>query len=275
VLEDAGPPTVLVIEDDATDRAFLTTALAQAGYAVEQAATGSEGLAILRRRRVDLISLDMILPDALGIDLLRDIRSETLNRDTPVLVVSVVAGRSIANGYALVDYLVKPITPDLLLASLGHAGLLPDRPAPVLVDDDDLTALRYAEEILGASGYRSICRADAASALQVATETKPGAVVLDLILPGMSGFEFLERFRRIAERDDVPIIVWTGKDLTPAERLFLRERASAVLAKAEGTPGDLIVQVGRYLRPPRLRATGGDGPPIVADRHGEEERGGR
>ncbi len=249
-VDAAGRLTVLVIEDDARDRAWLATELSQAGYAVQPAATGHEALALLRQRRFDLISLDLLLPDVIGVELLREIRADAQNHDTPVIVVSVVAEKSVVEPYLIVDYLVKPVGAEDLRAALRRAGLLPDQSPPVLVIDDDPAALRYAEELLGGLGYRPICRADGASALLAVADTRPRAVLLDLLMPGMDGFEFLERFRRAPGCGDVPVIIWTVKDLSAAERELLRERAQGIVAKAEGTPTELLALLQRYVRPP-------------------------
>src|SRR5581483_2396956 len=246
----AGVPAVLVVEDDARDRAWIATELTRAGYAVELAVTGREALARARQRRYDLIALDLLLPDLLGVEVLRGVREDERNRDTPVLVITVVAERGLVDPYPIVDYLVKPVSAEQLRASLARAGLLPRRAAPVLVVDDDPAARRLAEELLAGLGYASTGHADGASALRAAGETPPLAVLLDLLMPGMDGFEFLERFRHTAGGRDVPVIIWTVKDLTAADRQFLRERAQGIVSKASGKPGDLVALLRSHVPPP-------------------------
>src|SRR5581483_2231956 len=214
------------------------------------AVTGREALARARQRRYDLIALDLLLPDLLGVEVLRGVREDERNRDTPVLVITVVAERGLVDPYPIVDYLVKPVSAEQLRASLARAGLLPRRAAPVLVVDDDPAARRLAEELLAGLGYASTGHADGASALRAAGETPPLAVLLDLLMPGMDGFEFLERFRHTAGGRDVPVIIWTVKDLTAADRQFLRERAQGIVSKASGKPGDLVALLRSHV-PPR------------------------
>ncbi len=266
----AGAPAVLVVEDDARDREWIVAELSRAGYAVELAATGREALARARERRFDLIALDLLLPDLLGVEVLRGIREGERNRDTPVLVITVVAERGIVDPYPIVDYLLKPVSAEELRASLARAGLLPRRTAPVLVVDDDPAARRLAEELLGGLGYASAGRADGESALRAAAEAPPLAVLLDLLMPGMDGFEFLERFRQTAGGRDVPVIIWTVKDLTAADRAFLRERAQGVVSKASGKPGDLVALLRRHVPPPSTPA--GDGEHVVTVRAGVPEK---
>jgi len=104
----------------------------------------------------------------------------------------------------------------------------------VLVIDDDPASLRLMAATLDQLQYRTICRSDGLSALQAIETTPPLAVVLDLMMPDMSGFEFLEHFRRHPQHRDIPVIIWTAKDVSAAEQAALRQRAQSVLRKSAG-----------------------------------------
>jgi DNA-binding response OmpR family regulator len=97
-------------------------------------------------------------------------------------------------------------------------------------------------------GYRAVCRQDASSALKAAAKEKPAAVVLDLVMPEMNGFEFLRHFRKTRQGRRTPVIVWTSKDLTEAERSALRSAASAVTKKTEQAD-ELLYEIRSILRP--------------------------
>jgi len=242
-----GAPTILVIEDDAKDRGWLTRTLAQAGYAVELAATGAEALAKCRERAFDAVTLDLLLPDMTGWDVLRAIRTDGVNRDVPVIVVSVVAEKAIAVGFAIQDFLVKPIEPESLLASLTQARVRPDGSKKVLVVDDDPKSLKLVEAMLARLGYEPICRDNGEAALGAVEAERPAAVVLDLLMPGMDGFAFLDRLRRIPGNRRTPVIVWTAKDLTAEDRARLRASAQVVVHKSEGGTAALMEQLEPYL----------------------------
>ncbi|PYM75208.1 MAG: histidine kinase, partial [Candidatus Rokuibacteriota bacterium] len=244
----ANAPTVLVIDDDARDRSWLVNTLAQAGYSVESASTGAGGLTLCRTRRFDAITLDLLLPDGSGLEVLRSLRATGLNRDTPVIVVTVVAERGAAAGFHVHDMLVKPVVVDQLLASLKRARLVPDRARPILVIDDNPRALKLAAKTLQQLGYRAVCRSDAKSALQAARESPPAAVILDLVMPEIDGFEFLKRFRRSAAGRRTPVIVWTVKDLTRKERQRLEALAQAIVVKSGGAAA-LVEELGAYVSP--------------------------
>ncbi len=237
---------VLVIDEDAEDREWLVRTLSAAGYAVEAAASGREGLRRCGEQVFDAITLDLLLSDVSGGDLLRAIRDNGHNRDTPILIVSVVADLGVGAGWQVHDILQKPLRRDDLLTALAGAEVPPDGRS-VLVVDDDAAALKLAEMILRQSGYRPVCRASAAVALQVAAAEPPAAVVLDLMMPEMDGFEFLRRFRATEEGRRTPVIVWTvKKDLSADEREQLRTSARAILAKGEGTAA-LIEEIASHV----------------------------
>jgi protein-histidine pros-kinase len=245
----AQPGAILVVEDDAADRQWLVNALQDGGYAVETAATAGEALLKCRTTRFSAITLDLLLPDAHGWELLRDIRADGPNRTTPVVVASVAGDRGVATGFGVHDVFVKPLAADALLASLKRAGIVPGGARPILVVDDDPAALALLDSALREHGYRATCRPSVVEALDLAEKDPPAAVILDLTMPGADGFEFIARFRRIASGRDVPIVVWTSRDLSEAERRDLRASAQAVATKQHDGPAALLEELRALTRP--------------------------
>ena len=101
----------------------------------------------------------------------------------------------------------------------------------MLVVDDDAASLKMMAATLGQLGYRAVCEQDPIRGLRAATQDPPAAIVLDLLMPGMTGFEFLEQFRTTEAARSVPVIVWTSKDLAADELARLRSSAHAVVSK--------------------------------------------
>jgi CheY-like chemotaxis protein len=227
-------PLVLVVEDDARDRETIVRTLVDAGYSVEAVMNGTEAIARCRTQRYDAITLDLILPDTSGLDVLRALREDGPNLKTPVVVVSVVAERATA-GFVVHEVLAKPIDAGHLLASLARAGLDPTRNDTVLVVDDDPGSLKLMAATLAQIGFRSICCNGGSAGLRALEDERPAAVIVDLLMPEMSGFEFLERFRQLDEAAQVPLFVWTIKDLSSDERARLRRSAQAILQKGTGS----------------------------------------
>jgi protein-histidine pros-kinase len=244
-------PAVLVIEDDPRDAEWLAKAIHKAGYGVEMAADGREAIERSGLRRFSAITLDLLLPDMSSWNVLRELRSAGLNRDVPIIAVTVSSSRDHAAGFSLHDYLVKPVSDEALLASLRRVI----RPAAgndlVLLVDDDRQALTLAAESLRQMGYRAFCAASAEEGLLAAQAEPPAAVVVDLLMPGVDGFEFISRFRRLPAGPGVPIIVWTMKDLSQGDQARLKASAQVVLAKSG--PDALMDQ----LRPFLAAAEGG------------------
>jgi signal transduction histidine kinase/DNA-binding response OmpR family regulator/HAMP domain-containing protein len=248
LLDRPGAPSILVVEDSAADQRLLADALARAGYRVEIAATGAQALARCRERVFDAITLDLLLPDMSGVEVLEKIREGGKNREVPVVVVTVVAERGAVAGFAVSDILPKPIDQQALLDALVRAGVTPHRAGSVLVVDDDPGSRRLMSATLDRLGYRYRCEPDGESGLRAAAESPPRAVVLDLVMPGMSGFEFLERFRREPHGRLVPVLIWTVKDLGESELERLRSSAQAVVSKGEGGSGSVLAELAALLR---------------------------
>ena len=229
------------------DRAWLTRTLADAGFNVQTAATGAEAIARCRARAFEAITLDLILPDMSGWDLLRQIRAEGPNQETPVIMVTVVTEKSAAMGFEIQDFLIKPVTEEQLLGSLERMGLSPDGANTVLIVDDDPAALKLAETALRRAGYHPMVSPDGAAGLRAAEAEHPDAVILDLLMPGMDGFQFLEAFRRTPRGRRTPVIIWTIKDLTAEERARLRAAAQAIVLKGEGAPARLVEEIRNHI----------------------------
>ena len=242
IVRRRGFPLILIIEDERKERDWLGRTLREAGYDTDFAATGREALERCRGQRYDAITLDLLLPDLSGEALLNAIRGADLNRETPVVVVSVAADSGGAAGFLVHDILQKPVRAEDLLDSLSRAGVSPRDPGAVLVVDDDPASLKLAKSALVPSGFRVQCHDNAVEALRAASDDLPAVIVLDLLMPDMDGFEFLSRFRETSAGRAVPVVVWTGKDLTTEDRAKLRGFAQAVIPKIGGA-SNLIAEI--------------------------------
>jgi protein-histidine pros-kinase len=239
-----GAPTVLVIEDDPKDRAWLVTVLSGAGYAVETAATGTEALELSRQRAFDAITLDLLLPDTNGLELLREIRSQGPNREVPVVVVTVVAEK-LAMNLLVQDYLTKPTDARELLSALRRAGAAPGTGQPLLVVDGDPAALEAVRRALEPAGYQVACAANGEEALRLAGKHPPSVVVLDLLTLGLDGLEFVERLRAILAGRPTAVILWDTPALAAQDQRRLVTLAQAVVLKGDGGPKALLDELRR------------------------------
>jgi PAS domain S-box-containing protein len=248
-----GSSMVLVVEDDPNDQALLVKTLARGGYGLELASTGLQAVSACAARPFSAITLDLLLPDITGLEVLRRVRMEGKNRDTPVIIASVVAEQGVVGGFSVHDYLQKPIDTDELIESLDRARVA-SRIGTILVVDDDPLALRLMETLLTRVGHRVELRPDGAGALELAEREPPLAVIVDLLMPGMDGFEFLKRFRAVPGCAMCPAIVWTMKDIMPADHARLHRLAHAVVAKGTDRPGGLLEELAGLLATSRAAA---------------------
>jgi len=246
-IANPGAALVLIVEDDVGDQKHLAGILSKGGYAVEIASTGAAAVDLCRQKSFDAIILDILLPDMSGLDVLNQI-GDGNNRGVPIIAVTVVAERGAVAGFAVQDVLPKPANAQSLLAALSRAGVAPHDPGTVLLVDDDPGSLKLVATTLNQLGYVVRCEHDGAAGLRAIHEVLPSAIILDLIMPGMNGFEFLERLRREPIARRVPVIVWTVKDLTAEERAFLRASAQAVVSKGQGS-GDVLAELKTVLKP--------------------------
>jgi CheY-like chemotaxis protein len=199
-----------------------------------------------RVQKYDAITLDLMMGDIEGADVLNAARAGGLNVDTPVIVVSVIAD-SIAASAHVHDWLQKPVPSDRLIASLHRAGLASPQARPVLVVDDDPTAVKLAEELIRGSGYSVVSRTSAAVALREIADIAPSAVILDLTMPEMDGFTFLQELRRTPGGAGIPVIVWTSRDLSADDRSYLETVGQKVMSKSSDGISELVGELNAWV----------------------------
>jgi len=234
--------TVLVVEDDIQLSNLLAFYLHQEGYAPVQHYSGRGVLELARELRPVLITLDIMLPDQNGWDVLRALKSDQQTQDIPVLFISGLEDGELAFGLGAVGYLVKPVRREDLQPLLGK--LVASKPAAqgvrVLVVDDDPQLLPLLQEMLPAESYTLLAALNGDEGLALAHAEHPDVILLDLMMPGISGFEVLEKLQAGEETAGIPIIILTAKDVTAKERQLLDDHIYGLVNKATLTPQSLL-----------------------------------
>ena len=257
-----GAPRILVVEDDARDQTRIAGALTEAGYGVETVSTAAQALARCRETDFAAITLDLLLPDRTGLEVLQAIRAGGRNRDVPVIVITVVTEHGVIGGFAVQDVLPKPVDAGRLVEALDRAGVSTGS-GEVWVVDDDAAALAQMTRSLDELGYPHRALDDARHALEALSSTRPAAIVLDLVMPELDGFAFLEQLRMRPEHRRLPVLVWTAKDLSADERARLTEAAQGIVPKT-GDLGRGVVEALSSLVPPPPAAPPSAAPPSAA-----------
>jgi signal transduction histidine kinase/DNA-binding response OmpR family regulator len=224
-------PLVVVADDDRTGREVIARFLEREGFSVALADGGQEALRLVRELHPDALTLDVIMPDLDGWTVLAAIKGDPALADIPVVLMTIVDEKN--RGYSLgaAEYLVKPVEREKLTQTLRRiCGPVQGR--VLLVDDDD-TARHQMRLHLQPSGWDISEAANGRIALARLEEARPDAIILDLIMPEMDGFEFLEEIRRRPEWRDIPVIVVTSKDLTAEDRIRLNGGVERIIQKTE------------------------------------------
>jgi signal transduction histidine kinase/CheY-like chemotaxis protein len=229
-----GPgPTVVVVEDDRRSFDLLRVYLEEAGARVVSARDGREGLDTVRRLNPAGVVLDILLPGVDGWEVLAQLKADPGTAAIPVIVVSMVdeRGRGFALGAA--EYLVKPVSKDQLLAALYRAAAVPERKHTVVAIDDDPLAIELVRASLEPEGWTVLGAATGQEGLTLIRERQPSAVLLDLLMPGMDGFEVVEALRADPDTKSVPVVILTSKSMTPQDKERLQGRITYVARKTE------------------------------------------
>ncbi|MEA3341359.1 MAG: response regulator, partial [Chloroflexota bacterium] len=194
-----------------------------------------------------LITLDIMLPEQDGWGVLSALKSHPQTKDIPVLFVSGVDDGELAFSLGAVDYLVKPIHRKDIRTLLEKLISLerPAREVKVLVVDDDPELVPLLREILPSELYTLLAAIDGKEGLARARSEHPDVILLDLMMPGMSGFELLEKLGADEETAGIPVIILTAKDVTGEERKLLDDHIQGLMSKAALTPQSLLEELRR------------------------------
>jgi signal transduction histidine kinase/DNA-binding response OmpR family regulator len=247
--------TVLVVDDDPAARDLLAANLKGTGYRLVHAASGEEALNLARTIRPDAITLDVMMPKPDGWEVLSALKADAELCDIPVVMVTIMPDRGIGLSLGAVDVLTKPVD-RARLTSLLHRLLRRD--GPVLVVEDDAGSREMIRHVVEKMGIESADVVNGSSALAwLADHPSPAIILLDLMMPEMDGFEFLDAFTGHPEWRDIPVIVITAKELTTAERERLMSQAQKVIAKGAFTGIDVAAAVSEVVRRRPARASVG------------------
>jgi CheY-like chemotaxis protein len=241
-------PLVLVIEDDPRAANLMRLQLQSQGYRVEFSRNAEEGLARAAVLRPAALVLDIILPGMDGWELLARLKDQPETSHIPVVIVSITdeAQRGFALGASQV--LVKPVTQGELLAALAAAGLdEPPTDARVMVVDDDPKAVALVSKHLQVAGYMPLGVYGGQEALDQVRNEPPALIVLDLMMPQVSGFDVVHGLRNNPKTANIPIIVLTAKLLTRDDRERLRGKVQQVMEKTHFNSIGLVAEVKRAL----------------------------
>ncbi|MBC7162672.1 MAG: response regulator [Immundisolibacter sp.] len=254
-----GGDLVLVIDDDPGMLELMGRLLNREGYRVVTASTGDEGLDIVKRLRPQAVILDVLMPRTDGWSVLSSLKADEQTRAIPVIVLTMLDDSEMAFALGAADFMTKPVDRQQLAASLRRCGLVPQE-GTVLVVDDDAESRALTRRALADGSWQIMEANDGWQAFEVMQQRPPDLILLDWLMPGMGGREFLTRLRA-GEQDRVPtpVIVVTSQELADDEQFELDRYRALRISKSALTRGALQAQISLALQDvsPQARAAGG------------------
>ena len=244
-------PLALIVDDDVRAQELIQLALDSRGYRTLFAGTGEEALTLAREHRPDLITLDVFLPETDGWSVLTALRNDPHTKPIPVIMVTVSTDRSRALSLGAIDHLLKPVDEKLLLGALNRLDFLAQvkqRPIHILVVDDDSQQLELVRVELESQGFHVRTEGTGRAGLAAALEGPVDLLILDLVLPDISGIEVVAALKADPRAKKIPILLLTAHDLTPSERKRLNGDVENVLAKGSLKTENLFSELTQILR---------------------------
>jgi CheY-like chemotaxis protein len=245
---EPGDATLLVIEDDPHYARVLADLARDTGFKVLVAMRGAEALELARAHRPTAISLDVFLPDMLGWSVLNQLKKDPATRHIPVQMITLDEDRQHGLAGGAFSFITKPITNDGLQAALARIKeFTAPRQRRLLVIEDNAAEQLSIRELLGDEDVEISTAASGQEALERLREQSYDCAVLDLRLPDMSGFEVLDTIREDEQLRELPVVVFTGKELSPDEDARLRAIARSVVVKGVESPERLLDETSLFL----------------------------
>jgi signal transduction histidine kinase/CheY-like chemotaxis protein len=253
-LTEGEAPKILIIEDDYNAAQLIQSYLTSSGYETTLCNQPQKAMSIVTELQPDVITLDLLMNPSSGWEVLLGLKSDPRTAAIPVVVISIVDQPAIGTTFGAEEYLVKPVDKAALLAAVGRclcsrsSGRRSPSQRPILVVEDDILTREVIAELLTTQGYTVAVAEDGEQARAQVASTLPELVILDLILPKVSGFELLAEWRAKPRTADLPVFVLTSKDLTGEEEQYLRKHAESLFHKQQSWQQALTNQLQRALK---------------------------
>jgi len=245
---EAGDSVLLICEDDPHYAKVLLNLSRDHGFKTIVAKTGGEALALAREYKPNAVSLDVFLPDMLGWTVLNQLKRDPETRHIPVQILTVEEERQYGLERGAFSFMNKPLTTDGLEAALDKIkSFAAPRKKRLLVVEDDPAEQLSITELIGHHDVEIEVAGTGTAAIEAMCERPFDCVVLDLLLPDISGFELLSKIQQDERLKETPVVVFTGRDLSEAESTELKKRAKSIVLKDVRSPERLLDETALFL----------------------------
>jgi len=248
-------PRILVVEDNAVTGQLIQSQLTSSGYEALRCDRPERATEMAAEHQPDAITLDLLMQPIHGLEVLLQLKNDPRTSTIPVIVVTILDQPGVGTALGADEYLIKPVDKATLLAAVerclrSRGGAAPAR--TILVVEDDAPTLEMIVELLKGHGYAVSTATDGAQARASVAQFLPELVILDLVLPKMSGFELLAEWRSNPRTAELSVFVLTSKDLTKEEEKYVRAHAESLFRKQNEWRKPLIKQLERVVTSPSL-----------------------
>jgi CheY-like chemotaxis protein len=245
---EPGDTILLIVEDDPHYARVLVDLARDKGFKILVAARGAEALDLAKQYQPAAISLDVFLPDMLGWTVLSQLKHNPLTRHIPVQIITLDEDRQHALARGAFSFVNKPTTTEGVAAALAQIKeYAKPRRKRLLIVEDNAAEQMSIKELLGHDDIEIITADTGAGALSTLRDHSYDCVVLDLRLPDMSGFEVLDSIRNDDSLPDVPVVVFTGRELSVEEDAELHTMARSIVVKGVESPERLLDETSLFL----------------------------
>jgi PAS domain S-box-containing protein len=246
----ARAPRILIVEDNVATGQLIQSQLASSGYETLRCDRPERAVDMAREFQPDAITLDLLMKPVHGLEVLRHLKDDARTSKIPVIVVTIADQPAVGSALGADEYLLKPVDKATLLAAVerclhsrGHAA--PTR--AILVVEDDVATREMIVELLTVHGYAVNTASDGAEARASVARSLPELVILDLVLPKMSGFDLLAEWRANPRTSELSVFVLTSKDLSKDEEKYVLAHAESLFRKQNSWREPLIRQLERVV----------------------------
>ena len=245
--------TVLVIDDDDNAQDMMRKFLEKQNVSILQAKSGEDGLKLAAEYMPDAITLDVMMPEMDGWEVLTALQSNEATKNIPVIMLTMADEPDIGFSLGATDYLTKPVNWDQLSGILNRHKIESDSQSILIVEDDETTR-EMLKKSLASNDFKVRIAKNGKEGLDKVKESKPGLVLLDLMMPEMDGFEFAEKLRENKDWLDIPVVVITAKDLTSEDHNRLKGNVEAIMQKGSYSKKQLLSEVGERIKQLKKRS---------------------
>jgi PAS domain S-box-containing protein len=245
-------PLIMVVEDNVATGQLIQSQLASAGYETIKCDKPEQAQNMAAELQPDAITLDLLMKPVHGLEVLLQLKNDPRTSKIPVIVVTILDQPGVGGALGADEYLVKPVDKQTLLSAVerclrSRGGAAPAR--PILVVEDDQSTREVVVDLLTSFGYAVTTACDGVEARESVAQSLPALIILDLVLPKMSGLELLAEWRSAPRTSEISIFVLTNKDLSKEEERYIHAHAESLFLKQSSWREALINQLERVVTP--------------------------